>query len=365
MKKYLILILILVLVSGCYSKEDKKLAKQYKEQAKINALDYVKEKYGIEAKVKSVKEEVECNNSWKCINSNPSGNVTVKLNYDKKDFIVFVTGKKKTTNALDNYQFNEIEESLINYFKNNINLELYDYKIKYNTPYIQEKYDNNLNDMAKYIDKIELYYIGDYNLDINTSSIESFLQVYNGTFNLIDFKTKELCDTYKKIEIENNSYLMIYKYNELNINNKQRSFHRYNNITTYNDEVYIYSPTTNNSFEISTGKLDEIKNYKKLYKDLDYKKIKIITNEYSINRPREILYIYFPKEKVSAKENDNVYLAFECYVKGIKKHFISSYFSDNTDIKINNIGLYYMEEENLSICDVNKKINFALIKVSY
>ena len=45
MKKYFILILILILLTGCYSIEDRKLAKQYKEQGKINALNYIKEKY--------------------------------------------------------------------------------------------------------------------------------------------------------------------------------------------------------------------------------------------------------------------------------------------------------------------------------
>ena len=364
MKKYFVLLLILLL-TGCYSMEDRKLAKQYKKQGKENAINYIKEKYGVDAKVKNVKEEVDCNNSWKCIHSTPTGLVTVKMNIDKKNFNVYVTGKEVSNEASDDYQLDTIENDLVNYFKNNTNIEFYDYKITFNTKYIKELYNNNLNDIAKYIDNIELYYIEKDINSINLGSINSFLQSYNGNINLINFKDTDACDAYKNIEFDKKEFLIIYKINELIINKNSRVSYVYDKFTTYNNEVYIYSPTTNNRFEITESNFDDIKKFKKLYKDLNYKKITLISNIYEINRPREVLYVFFPKNDLKNNYKDKLFVASECYVKGVKKQFINSYFHDHTKIRINDIGLYYTEEENFSTCDANTKVSFALIKVGY
>ena len=86
----LIVLLAMFLLTGCYSSEESKLAKQYREQGRINALNYVNEKYGFDVKVKSVKEEKICSSVWGCMDSSPSGNVIVKLNANGKDFSVYV-----------------------------------------------------------------------------------------------------------------------------------------------------------------------------------------------------------------------------------------------------------------------------------
>ena len=365
MKKYFILILTIILLSGCYSNENKKLAKQYKKQGEINAINYIKEKYGIDAKVKKVKEEVECNNSWNCMQANPTGNVTVKMISNKKEFNVYVTGTEESNDASDDYQIDNIKEDIIQHLKDNISLELYDYDISFNTKYIKELYSDNINVMAKYIDDIELYYIEKNLNSIDLNSLNSFLQEYDGNINLINFKEEDSCNNYKKNKLQKKQFLIIYKDSELILNKYNRNFYNYNKFTTYNNEIYIYYPTTDNKFEISESKLDDIKNYKKLYSDLNYKKITQISNAFEINRPREILYLYFPKNSIKNKYKDKIFIASECYVKGVKKYFINSYFHDHTGIRIDDIGLYYVEEENFSICDANTKVAFALIKVSY
>ena len=366
MKKYLLLFLIILLITGCYSKEDKKLVKQYKEQGKINAINYVKEKYGFDAKIKSIKAEKKCDEKDGCFLSRPSGNVIVKMNYNKKTFNVYVTGINESNEATDDYQLDDIKNDIIELLKTSINLELYDYKLNLNSNGIKELYDNNLNDMSKYIDSIDLYYIGENNLDsINTTNITNFLQSSDGTINIINFKDKEKCDGYKNTKFDKKEFLLVYKESELILNKNSRNFYKYDKFTTYNDEVYVYSPTTNNRFDIAESKLDDIKNYKKLYEDLNYKKITQISKAFEINRPREILYVYFNKKDIKTNYKDKFFIASECNVKGVKKHFINSYFNDHTDIRINDIGLYLTEEENFSICDANSKVIFALIKVSY
>ena len=178
-KLILIIIIITLFITGCYSKEEKELAKAYRKQGEINVLNYVKEKYDIDAKVKSVIEESICDSVWQCLDSSPNGDVTVKLNANNKDFYVYVTGKYKSNEAIDDYQFKEIEEGFINFFKNNIALNLYDYKLEFNTKGINEYYNNNLDDMISYISTIELYYIGENDLDkLNVNSIFSFVNFF-------------------------------------------------------------------------------------------------------------------------------------------------------------------------------------------
>ena len=99
----LIVSLAMFLLTGCYSSEESKLAKQYREQGKINALNYVNKKYGFNVKVKSVEEEEICSALWGCMDSSPNGNVIVKLNANDKDFFVYVTGEEASTDAYDDY----------------------------------------------------------------------------------------------------------------------------------------------------------------------------------------------------------------------------------------------------------------------
>lgn len=48
-----LLFLAVFAFAGCYSPEEKALELEYKKQAKVNAVNYIKEKYGFEAAVKS------------------------------------------------------------------------------------------------------------------------------------------------------------------------------------------------------------------------------------------------------------------------------------------------------------------------
>ena len=189
-------------MTGCYSKEEKKLAKEYKKRGEINAINYVKEKYNFNAKVKSVVEETNCSSVWGCLDSSPNGNVIVKFNANNKDFYVYVTGKYKTNEAIDDYQFKEIEDDFVNFFKNNINLNLYDYKLEFNSRGIREYYNNDLDSIVSYISKIELYYIGenDFN-ELNLNNVELKLKNYTESISLIEFKTSEKCNDYKQATI--------------------------------------------------------------------------------------------------------------------------------------------------------------------
>lgn len=370
-KKIYILLtfLLLFLVTGCYSSDDRKVAAQYRKQGEINAINYIYKKYGFKAKVKSVKERFNCSSLWGCIESTPNGRVVVKLNANKKDFFVYVTGEEESLDASDTYQMDEIENAFINFFKDNIPLNLYDYKMDFNTEGITKYYNNNLEEFLIYLDAMELYYIGENDLnELNLNTVESFLQTYKGTLDLINFKTKEKCNDYKNAKIENVSLSSadmknIYKDSSLQLYQREKTFHNYDNISDYNNEVYVYSPDDNSSYTISISSINSLSHYQELYSDLGDKKIEQVTNAYSISSNSSKIYIYFPKSKVNALDSDSIFYASECYVNGEKKYYIEDYFGLDSIIKIGSIGNYYMAQQ-YSLCDTNSEIIFALIKIS-
>lgn len=366
----LLILLLLFLPTGCYSSEEKKLAEQYRKQGEINAINYIKKKYGFNVEVKSIEEETFCSNLWGCLDSSPSGNVTLKLNANKKDFYVYITGKEESVDGSDSYQKDEIEKDFIEFLKNSISIDLYDYSIGFNKNGIKEYYDNNLEDFISYISSLKLYYIGDN--DFNTlklDEVESFFKTYKYSLELINFKTKEKYIDYRNANIENVSLSSenmknIYKDSTLRLYQGQWTFYNYNNITNYNNEVYVYSSKDDNSYVVSISNLDNLSHYQELYSDLSDKKMVQVTNAYSIPSSSSFLYIYFPKDKVKAKEWNNIFYASECYVNGVKKYYIDKYFGVESKLKIGSVGNYYIVQERYSQCDINSKINFALVKIS-
>ena len=105
---YLLLILIMaVLLMGCgYTQEEKAEMKRYEKQGRENAENYIKAKYGIDAKVR----ELNCEkynsgpvlifpfSHWKlCF---------IRMNYQGEDFLFLFQEKGKLPNGIDdNYQF--------------------------------------------------------------------------------------------------------------------------------------------------------------------------------------------------------------------------------------------------------------------
>ena len=148
-----------------YSNEEKELVKKYEEQAKINAVKYVKSKYGYDAKVISAKAAKNTNSISPIPNYTPTGYVYVKLKVNKKEFYVYITGEQESIDGKDNYQQDEIEKDLLELLKTNIGISPYNYSVEYpnstiynnteNSNLIKEYYNkNNLSDVLQYIKKI-------------------------------------------------------------------------------------------------------------------------------------------------------------------------------------------------------------------
>ena len=106
---WILLALIMVTVTGCgYTLEEKREMKRYEKQGRENAKNYIREKYGIDAKITEINCEKYSSSPVPDFFPSPTGNVFVKMKYKGADFFVAISGRKKNTDGLDNYQFQEI-----------------------------------------------------------------------------------------------------------------------------------------------------------------------------------------------------------------------------------------------------------------
>ena len=91
--------------TGCgYSEEEKAQMQEYENQASDNAVNYISEKYGVQAKV--MEAECETAESFGVPDFSPSatGDVMVRMEYDGNEFMVLISGEEATTDGTDNYQ---------------------------------------------------------------------------------------------------------------------------------------------------------------------------------------------------------------------------------------------------------------------
>lgn len=106
---WIFLALIMVTVTGCgYTLKEKREMKRYEKQGRENAKNYIREKYGIDAKITEINCEKYSSSPVPDFFPSPTGNVFVKMKYKGADFLVAISGQKKNTDGLDNYQFQEI-----------------------------------------------------------------------------------------------------------------------------------------------------------------------------------------------------------------------------------------------------------------
>lgn len=101
------ILLVMMTFAGCYSAEEKEQAKTYEKQGTRNAVAYIKEKYGFEAKV----TDAECERAGD-FDPAPGEAVFVTMEWEGKTFTVQIDGDCETTEGFDNYQQEEIADSL-------------------------------------------------------------------------------------------------------------------------------------------------------------------------------------------------------------------------------------------------------------
>ena len=145
--KILIIIVLLVICCGCgYTREEKKEFKRIEIQAKENAINYIKNKYGIDAKVKSVSAEKEDTGPIINFTPGPTGYAFVLMKSNDRKFTVYISGEEKTLEGKDNYQYPETSRDLVDSISSKVGMTPVSYYVDYGNiyPYIglsNKKYD--------------------------------------------------------------------------------------------------------------------------------------------------------------------------------------------------------------------------------
>lgn len=106
---YISLAFLVITLAGCgYTKEEKADMKRYEAQGRENAKDYIKEKYGVDVKIREVTCEKYNSGPIPDFSPSPTGNVFVRMSAQGEDFSVFISGESRNADGIDNYQYQEI-----------------------------------------------------------------------------------------------------------------------------------------------------------------------------------------------------------------------------------------------------------------
>ncbi|MBR6690859.1 MAG: hypothetical protein IKL65_05960 [Bacilli bacterium] len=193
--------------------------------------------------------------------------------------------------------------------------------------------------------------------DINTTNVS-----------LINFKSiddyekflKEKSNEKSGCQLDCDDRYIIYKNNELIINKGNVQYYQYNK-NTYNNEVYIYSNDINPiKISLSNLNLEKIKNemYKYSYYDYKNKKIINISNVYTISKTSSEFNIYFPIYKnFKYVDSNELIFAYQCYKNDMEYYYFEPNIVEKTYTS------YYFYKEHFSGCDLDKDINFVLLKI--
>ena len=383
MKKYfkiLFLLLLIFILTGCFSKEEIVIVDSYKEQGRKNAINYIKNKYGFVPEIKSVDASSDCSSVWGALDCDLTGYVTVKATYNGKDFTIFINGDEVNTNGKDDYQFDEIKEDIVNYFKNKYSYNVEDYYLKLNIGGINEYYNHEVDKVLPYIDRLELYYIGDFDLKkIDLFEFEKYFGDNKTKYStdgqsiiLINFRNKEKYTKYKSL---NNPEVLFEGdyYNTINIFKESstyliKDFSGYINTNyqrygflDYNDEVYI------DRLDYKTDKITisdiNIDDYRSFNSSLENKDIKKISKTYSVQTVVPPLTIYFNVNSVNSKDKNSIYLAYECNKYGKKNYVINNYSKDYSSELYPELNYYLFKDLNI-YCDNNTEIKYTLLKIN-
>lgn len=101
-----------MMLAGCYSLSDVNEMAQYRKQGMKNAVNYIEDKYGFKAKitnvtVNTIEEDTQFGDSVYV-----DEYVYVDMEYEGKEFVVYINGLRETIEGYDNYQEEQITEEI-------------------------------------------------------------------------------------------------------------------------------------------------------------------------------------------------------------------------------------------------------------
>lgn len=325
---WILLALIMVTVTGCgYTLEEKREMKRYEKQGRGNAKNYIREKYGIDAKITEINCEKYSSSPVPDFFPSPTGNVFVKMKYKGADFLVAISGQKKNTDGLDNYQFQEIATAFAQEMYNITGLHAESDYVCYGeygtvkdekNGMIHTFYDGE--NLAEVLQKESARAVVSYaNQDVEQIPVSQISQKTGvDTILLTDYESREAYQTVRcpyynlagwPIEngIENQLYLM----NGYRVVGAGED--------TYvkcekkiQDDIILITENPKNQIILEKTSLDSQENWN----GNGFIDAKQVASAYAFDTNSEKVYVYFPVEKLDTKEVKEAQLVKQYQYKG-------------------------------------------------
>lgn len=325
---WILLALIMVTVTGCgYTLEEKREMKRYEKQGRENAKNYIREKYGIDAKITEINCEKYSSSPVPDFFPSPTGNVFVKMKYKGAEFLVAISGQKKNTDGLDNYQFQEIATAFAQEMYNITGLHAESAYVCYGeygtvkdekNGMIHTFYDGE--NLAEVLQKESARAVVSYaNQDVEQIPVSQISQKTGvDTILLTDYESREAYQTVRcpyynlagwPIEngIENQLYLM----NGYRVVGAGED--------TYvkcekkiQDDIILITENPKNQIILEKTSLDSQENWN----GNGFIDAKQVASAYAFDTNSEKVYVYFPLEKLDTKEVKEAQLVKQYQYKG-------------------------------------------------
>lgn len=325
---WILLALIMVTVTGCgYTLEEKREMKRYEKQGRENAKNYIREKYGIDAKITEINCEKYSSSPVPDFFPSPTGNVFVKMKYKGADFLVAISGQKKNMDGLDNYQFQEIATAFAQEMYNITGLHAESAYVCYGeygtvkdekNGMIHTFYDGE--NLAEVLQKESARAVVSYaNQDVEQIPVSQISQKTGvDTILLTDYESREAYQTVRcpyynlagwPIEngIENQLYLMngyrvVGAGEDTYVKCKKK----------IQDDIILITENPKDQIILEKTSLDSQENWN----GNGFIDAKQVASAYTFDTNSEKVYVYFPVEKLDTKEVKEAQLVKQYQYKG-------------------------------------------------
>ena len=176
----------LLFFSSCgYSKEEKQYMKQIEESGKVNAINYIRDKYGFTPKIISVEICKDGPDGDPFPSAN--GDVRVTMSHESKTFTVKISGEnpveisgeKPEEKGRDDYQYDQITQDAKEYFEMLLGCDIYDFYLEYKEKEISDS-------VYSYEEKNLIHQL------YEAGSFEDFLKNYPANIRIDDCINKDL-----------------------------------------------------------------------------------------------------------------------------------------------------------------------------
>lgn len=339
-------LLMPVAFAACYSKEERALVREYKSQAEINAVDYVKDKYGFMATVKSA--SVQKGGRWfDALDPIPTKVVFVTMKYGGEEFTVKTFGDRPTAEGFDNYQQEEILAALKEELDTLTGVVSEDVFVAYGDELAYNVTEVERNGLvAQYFDgkNLKEIFTGNHvTTDVSASYINQEIENFDverimeqtgiNQLLFVDYDSKDSYDTIlksrdsQKLDTHRNlpyvnEYLDVYSGETKYVGCEKKMVDGVLFVTEYPEETV--------TVEKKTGFSD---NFSK-------KNVKLVSDVYSLNTESDIVFVFMPVEQLSLGRDDRPRIVVQ---EAGEEEYTSAFFTD--DGKYVGVQIYMRDHE--------------------